>query len=247
MQEQKQSVTAHFITLTYDTKHVPITRNGFMELKKKDLQLFFKRLRKAQGPALQIKYYAAGEYGTKTKRPHYHIIMFNANIALISPAWNLGEVHYGEVTGASVGYTLKYMSKPSCIPMHRNDDRLKEFSLMSKQLGANYLTPQMITWHTNDLVNRTYCNLTDGKKITMPRYYKNKIYGPTTLPDENGNNTIPNPLRKKIATEGAIRNAKKLAQNLVDLGEDMYHLQALSDVQKFKSHHINAVKDRDKI
>lgn len=34
----------------------------------------------------------------------------------------------------------------------------------------------MIAWHKNDLNNRMYCNIPDGKKISMPRYYKNKIY-----------------------------------------------------------------------
>jgi len=34
----------------------------------------------------------------------------------------------------------------------------------------------MQTWHIADHENRMYCNLTDGKKIAMPRYYKQKIY-----------------------------------------------------------------------
>lgn len=34
----------------------------------------------------------------------------------------------------------------------------------------------MVKWHKADLDSRMYCNLKDGKKITMPRYYKNKIY-----------------------------------------------------------------------
>lgn len=138
MQQQKKAVSSYFITLTYDTAHVPITKSGFMGLDKRDVQLFIKRLRKAHGvplPDTAIKYYAVGEYGGKTKRPHYHIILFNAKLELIQPAWDKGQVHYGQVAGASVGYTLKYMSKPSKIPMFKGDDRLKEFSLMSKGLG----------------------------------------------------------------------------------------------------------------
>lgn len=180
MNEFKRASSGYFITLTYDTKHVPISRNGFMELRKRDVQLFFKRLRKAHTAAdtfnNPIKYYAAGEYGGKTKRPHYHIILFNAKLELIQPSWDLGQIHYGEVNEASVGYTLKYISKMSKFPMHRNDDRQPEFSLMSKRLGFNYLTPQMIKWHNDDPNNRMYCNIEDGKKISMPRYYKEKIY-----------------------------------------------------------------------
>jgi hypothetical protein len=172
-QEDKRSLSSLFITLTYDNLNVPITKRGYMTVSKKDVQLFMKRLRKANKN--KLKYYLAAEYGGKTKRPHYHIILFNADVRTIAKAWNLGEIHFGEVTGASIGYTLKYISKPSRIPEHKNDDRTPEFSLMSKRIGNNYLTDPMIRWHKADLENRLYCVI-DEKKITMPRYYKDKIY-----------------------------------------------------------------------
>lgn len=220
MQEYKHCNSAHFITLTYDTQHVPITPHGFMGLNKRHLQLFFKRLRKAHVRTdqydLPIKYYAVGEYGTARKRPHYHIILFNAKLELIQDAWtcttqkvkqykpkrrcvhkrvkpkkirsqdtdacncgkHMGHVHYGYDQGvneAEIGYTLAYMTNP-WKPLHQNDDRPPQFSLMSKGLGTKYLTPQMISWHLADLNNRMYLNIPDGKKVSMPRYYKEKIY-----------------------------------------------------------------------
>lgn len=193
LQQDKHSENAWFITLTYDTKYVPITDKGYMSLKKRDVQLFFKRLRKAHSTYYRrhkvpksnrpaIKYYAVGEYGGKTERPHYHIIMYNVVIKLIQEAWGNGHVHYGNVTGASVGYSLKYMSKQGKIPKHKNDDRVKEFGLFSQGLGKGYLTPQMISWHREDILERMYCNLPGGRKISMPRYYKNKIYQAHELP-----------------------------------------------------------------
>ncbi|QCQ84629.1 replication initiator protein [Blackfly microvirus SF02] len=183
MQQDKISNHSHFITLTYDTTNVPITPRGFMDLRRQDIQLFIKRLRKSQGKvtrkkhgASNIKYYVCGEYGTLNWRPHYHAIIFNVRMELLQDAWGLGEIHYGNVSGASVGYTLKYISKPGRVPQHKNDDRQKEFSLMSKGLGANYLTPKMVKWHKNDLENRMHLNLQGGKKCAMPRYYKNKLY-----------------------------------------------------------------------
>lgn len=179
MQEEKISETAHFITLTYDTKHTHITPNGFMCLNKHDVQLFFKKLRKDRdNQDRRIKYFAVGEYGGKTKRPHYHILCFNADLATFQRAWFQGSIHYGKVEGASIGYCLKYMSKPKRIPMHKNDDRTPEFALMSKGLGANYVTKKMQKWHLSDLQNRMYVNTEDGKKIAMPRYYKDRIYHP---------------------------------------------------------------------
>lgn len=178
MKEAERSSSALFVTLTYDTSFVPITERGFMSLKKKDFQDFIKRLRSKMYERKnkeKIKYYACGEYGGKTKRPHYHAILFNAMESLIDSSWSLGSIHIGKLSAASASYTLKYISKPSRIPEHKNDDRVKEFSLMSKGLGSNYVTPEMVEWHKNDLVNRFYTPL-HGKKLAMSRYLKEKIY-----------------------------------------------------------------------
>ena len=48
-------------------------------LRKRDYQLFMKRLRKAF-PNDKIRFYAAGEYGPKTLRPHYHAILFGLHL-----------------------------------------------------------------------------------------------------------------------------------------------------------------------
>lgn len=201
MQEEKVCDSCVFLTLTYDTKHVPITKKGFMSLHKPDweyriakkgkrkgeivrsqvdchLQQFFKRLRKSQfgNKAGNIKYFAVGEYGSKYMRPHYHAIIFNAKLELLQDAWQYGELYYGmNVSEAAVGYTLKYMSKPSKIPLHKNDDRVKEFRLMSKGLGEAYINQKTIQYH-NDHYEHMHLTLPDGKKIGMPRYYKQKIY-----------------------------------------------------------------------
>ena len=116
--EARRHLSASFVTLTYSPENVPITDNGFMTLRKEDVQKFFKRLRKLHEryPQHQIKYYAAGEYGTHTFRPHYHCIIFGAISDLFSVAWSLdnkpiGYVHIGHVSEASVGYSLKYINK----------------------------------------------------------------------------------------------------------------------------------------
>ncbi|AXH76350.1 MAG: replication initiator protein [Microviridae sp.] len=180
MMEDRHALSSHFITLTYATQYLPRSTNKFATLSKRHVQLFFKRLRKIN--AHKLKYYCVGEYGTRFRRPHYHIILFNAEVSTISRAWcnkkgrPIGNIYYGTVTGASVGYCLKYMSKPKGNRMHRRDDRQVEFSLMSKALGAAYLTEAMRKWHEAKLEERMYCVLEGGKKISMPRYYKDKIY-----------------------------------------------------------------------
>lgn len=252
LQEDKASKNAQFITLTYDTKHVPITRNGFMSLRKSDVQKFFKRLRKShvvqnnRGAFVRvgkdngsyecdgsgIKYYAVGEYGTQRKRPHYHILLFNSRTELIQNAWGLGEVNYGNVEGASIGYCLKYMTKPFR-HMHKNDDREPHFSLMSKGLGLNYLTEQMIHWHRqNDAVeDRCYCTLPDGKKITMPRYYKDRIY----FEEE----------RKRIAYFGRIKQRELEEKELQKNPVYYYRDKSEKDMQEFKRLEYHYEKGRD--
>lgn len=177
-------MTSLFVTLTYATGRVPITsgmKGHAMSLRKTDVQKFMKRLRKIEQGNNSIKYFAVGEYGSKGERPHYHAIIFNANRENIERAWALdnkkiGEIHIGSVTEASIVYTLKYMCKHMRI---RKDDpygREREFRLMSKGMGEDYVTEQMKKWHLQDPVERMYIPLKDGKKIAMPRYYKDRIY-----------------------------------------------------------------------
>lgn len=241
MQQERISDSSLFITLTYDTANIFITKKKYMGLNKRDLQLFFKRLRydhtqfyNVQRPTeqpLSLKYYAVGEYGGRTVRPHYHVILFNAVTELIQPAWSLGDIHYGEVSGASIGYCLKYMSKTSRIPLHANDDRIPQFALMSKGLGKDYLTSEMIAWHLGDKYNRMYCNTLDNKKIAMPRYYKQRVY------EENERKLIGEFLRKQ-----------KMEAELKDfqVNPDGYHSRNKAEAvtAAFKHMHAQAFKNQ---
>jgi len=218
MKEAEVSTSALFVTLTYAPEHTPMSDNNYMTLNKTDLQKFFKRYRKKHENNTTIKYYACGEYGGNTLRPHYHIILFGGNPEHVQSAWGLGSTHLGQVNEASAGYTLKYLSKPSQIPKHRNDDRLKEFSLMSKKMGANYLTKQMIAWHKKDIKNRMYLPLKDGKKIAMPRYYKEKIYS-THQRHRISIHMQNQQIKKDLSTPHKIKLAQMTKNNLICIGK----------------------------
>lgn len=65
----------YFITFTYNNDNLP--KDG---VQKRDLQLFFKRLRSRldyYGIEHNLRYFAVAEYGSKTKRAHYHVILWN--------------------------------------------------------------------------------------------------------------------------------------------------------------------------
>jgi len=157
------SDSAFFITLTYDDNSLPRTKEGYPTLVKKDVQNYIKRLRndhvryvtkelkiskkEVKNVSKPIRYYAVGEYGSKTRRPHYHILLFNYDIANISPLTNQwkntntnmphGHVDIGTVTASSINYVTKYMFKPFA----RKDKRIRPFSLMSKKpiIGQAYI------------------------------------------------------------------------------------------------------------
>lgn len=174
-EEMKLLNKAYFVTLTYDSEHIPITKNGFMSLEKNDLQKYFKRLRKITSEL--IKYYAVGEYGSHRQRPHYHIILLGCSPQFITKAWTLGDVHVGTVTNASIAYCCKYLAKDSLLTKrtrHQRDDRQLERSFMSKKLGMNYIDKRT-AWHHAD-INRNYAIIEGGIKVPLPRYYREKIY-----------------------------------------------------------------------
>lgn len=114
-----------FWTLTYDDEHVPA--NG--SLVPSHLRDFLKRFRKAIEPA-RMRYFAVGEYGESTQRPHYHVAAFNVegchsgstavsrrtnsccpSCDRLRDIWKLGLVHQGELTPQSAEYVAGYTVK----------------------------------------------------------------------------------------------------------------------------------------
>jgi len=164
------STSSAFITLTYANPHLKF-RSGKAQLVKADLQKWFKRVRKA---GYRFRYYAVGEYGSKTFRPHYHVILFgNVPESVIRKTWDMGQVHIGQLTWASCGYCTKYVINSKSKGMR--DGREAPFQLMSRKpgIGANYLTKAMIEWHKAERRNYMYVQ---GEMRHLPRYYKEKIF-----------------------------------------------------------------------
>lgn len=88
MLELQYHDSAYFVTLTYDDFHIPKAYYPDPEtgevhtsytLCKRDFQLWMKRLRKKFSDD-KIRFFACGEYGGQTKRPHYHAIVFGLHL-----------------------------------------------------------------------------------------------------------------------------------------------------------------------
>lgn len=166
-----------------------IVHSPYPTLNKKDLQDYVKRLRKdhekhikklekEQGVSIKAKplrYYAVGEYGSKTRRPHYHLLLFNAeigNLASIHNQWKKGFVDVGTVTGASINYVTKYMFKDFNT---KKDTRERPFSCMSRNpiIGHAYLENYGVHHiETESLEVRDQ----NGHRRRLPRPYLRKLF-----------------------------------------------------------------------
>ena len=186
--EFKGSTSGCFVTLTYSTPNVPISKCGRLTLDPTDLQKFMKRLR-YYSKGISVRYFGVGEYGSERKRPHYHVVLFNIDDLVkvgedakgqpiyrstkISKSWTLGNVHIGGLTEASVAYTLKYISKPGTIPEYEGDKREPEFNYKSRNLGISYIERAGEFHKRNPHITKVVNN---GHDITMPRYLRKKLF-----------------------------------------------------------------------
>jgi hypothetical protein len=103
------SEVGRFVTLTYAGDTSP-------HLQPQHLTDWLKRYRYHHGP---FRYYAAGEYGEETHRPHWHVLMFgvqqrypkNYIIPDKEIHWGHGFARDGDATKDSIGYCAGYCLK----------------------------------------------------------------------------------------------------------------------------------------
>ena len=155
-----------------------------------DLQKYIKRLRhehdkylktinsktnKTKVTAKPLRYYACGEYGAKGDRPHYHILLFNADISNIRPIekqWSkMGFVEISPVNGNRIMYTAKYMMKPWNV----KDTRQRPFSTMSKKpiIGHSYLEKYGVHHIENEVLETAD---SQGNERRLPKAYIRRLF-----------------------------------------------------------------------
>lgn len=229
-QEQKNSVTRGFLTLTYSDNHVPISPNGYPTLDKKAIPTFIKRIRTFISRTAgyedwpPLRYYYVGEYGSKTFRPHYHLIIFNLPTLFLTTCaldafWTnnkkevLGHIDIRPVEDGCIKYVVGYILKRSIDDEKDTTDRVREFGYMSKGIGKSWLTPQIIAHYKEKLI--PYIIGEGGLKLSMPRYFREKIYSE----------------EEKLLLN--LKSEAYLSENLIENWKD-YNDWALMEVQKQK-------------
>ena len=183
---------SYFLTLTYDDKKVEHNNN----LHPDHLRDFWKRLRKT---GYKFKYFACGEYGDRTDRPHYHAIVFGLTIPdrryynhsngynlynseTIERIWMHGNVIIGNVTFESCAYVARYITKKR---LGKNadkevrevdhetgeiiDERFPEFTRMSMGIGKDFLQRFSSDIYKKGCDGTVY--IRGGVASTAPRYY----------------------------------------------------------------------------
>lgn len=150
--------SAYFLTITYDDQFVPISyysdpatgeAQPSLTLRKRDFQLFMKRLRKRH--VKPLRFFAAGEYGDNTFRPHYHAIIFGLELGDLVP--------YGKTRRGDMLYTSDFLHSV----WSRRDAPIQQGSVTSlstpdekARLCTPYgrITVSPVTWETCAYVAR---------------------------------------------------------------------------------------------
>ena len=209
-EESRNHSSFIFFTLTYNNDTVPCnvdveTGECYNTVYKGDVQKWMKYFRKTlfykYKVNVKLKYFITSEYGPRTRRPHYHGIIWGVSHSdFQSIALSYWQKHFGFTTSeefsspqiskradSSLRYVAKYCSKG----VYENplvDERkvAKTFHLISKGIGKSYVD-RMKDWHLCEfikdkkkrletIVSRRVYKI---KQFTyeLPRYFKNLIYG----------------------------------------------------------------------
>ncbi len=193
-----------FLTLTYDDEHVPHSSyidnitgefKDILTLFPDDFTKFMKRLRinYKRKYDKELRFYACGEYGSKTLRPHYHAIVFGLDLddlslvkqsgtgadlfesEFVNKSWNKGYALLSESSFDACAYVARYVMKK-----RKGKDSVEyetyniepEFVRMSRMPGiaTNYYEE-----HKHDIYKYDEIILNDGKVFKPPVFF-DKMY-----------------------------------------------------------------------
>lgn len=193
-----------FLTITYNDESIMDVGSDIFagNLDKTELSAFLKRLRRhCEYHELSdgIRFYACGEYGTKTFRPHYHVILYGLDLKkndnlypwiksksgywtwrspLLEKVWKKGYVVVSPISWDTCAYTARYVMKK--VGGMTNDDYIAhgvepEFVLMSRRpgIGREYFDDNYKTIYEYDEV---FIKGPDGGRKGKPPKYYDSLY-----------------------------------------------------------------------
>lgn len=223
MHEAQMHDSNSMVNLTYSNEFVGPS------LIDSDLTAFIKRARHK----MKFRYFACGEYGEQTKRPHFHILMFGAHFAdrkeykqtdqghtlytseLLSQLWPWGHATIGAVTFESAAYVARYCTKKITgdeADEHylRVDLRTGEIIPVKPEFARMSLKPAIgKTWfekYHRDVFPHDHV-ISRGMEAKPPRYY-DKLH---ELMNEQRHTTIKEARKQKALLKADDNTGKRLA------------------------------------
>lgn len=168
--EAKEWKHQYMITATYDNEHLQE-----YSLQKKDVTNWLKRINttaaRKTGKRGNYKYYLGAEYGEKTSRPHYHLLLHTDEKEIMEIAknkWEKGQVDVQEVDIRGSWYVAGYASKKIGTKLNERDERVNPFRRVSRGYGLKRLLKNKDQYLKNGYIGNKQ------KKVLIPRYYFNK-------------------------------------------------------------------------
>lgn len=199
-----------FVTLTYTESELH-TIGG--SVNPRHLQLFIKSLRRKTP---RFRYYAVGEYGEQTLRPHYHLALFGfdtcergqtdlrrpnccSRCKLVNDTWGKGAVQLARLEEASAAYVAGYVTKKLTappLPKHLHP----EFQRMSLKPGLGHACMHDVA----DRLLKYYPDISDVPVVLQhgPKKYPLGKYLRRTLRKMMGRDVkCPESVLKNLQTE----------------------------------------------
>ena len=203
--ERKRHRDAWFVMVTYNEENVPLLDTSTGELNlgitdkqgwlnmdktyrvlyKKDLQDFLNKLRNYQAYyekkysayKMDIRYFACGEYGDDTGRPHYHILLFGVRPEIMEQAeekvWKKGFISYKRYDDSKAYSGCMYLTKYVYKQQLEKSLPVNPFILMSKKppIGRNFIEKNAVFI----LKNGTWKVPIGNKIVRVPTFYRKYI------------------------------------------------------------------------
>ena len=155
------------------------------EFGRENWKLLSKEERKAFYDRFSVGVFVTGEYGDRTKRPHWHACLFNwspgdleykytsdrgdrvYSSETLDRLWGKGITELGSVTFESAGYCARYAAKKL---VHGDDGH--RYEPISKKSSRYAIGKKWLERYWRDVFNYGYVVLDNGTRVSIPRYYE---------------------------------------------------------------------------
>lgn len=138
----------------------------------------------------KITYYLVGEYGTKSLRPHFHILVFFDELQTLQAlryhlpkVWTYGRTDFQIATGSASSYVASYVSNNSLLPPIYQSKQIRPRAKHSLFFGFRSMeNHKQAIFPPTTSTTLSYCFSADGKSKTclFTNSFINSIY-PKTL------------------------------------------------------------------